>query len=210
MWTPCGLQWSLYGVMESTWSLWGRVKYTSLPCPISHLSFIAHNLFKLQDPSRRRAFEKFHPDTHKFFQPMLSRCEHESDICLILFVEQRRWIGIPRGRRHISLCLLMEKCRTCSLGEHRFRFWSYPHGLLNLCHWIKDIDVYVLYTPPPFPTDSDGLSPDPANSNGPSGQSVRLPTDSVGLDQIPLLVWSKSGESPVKSPWSRKSLDWPD
>ena len=50
---------------------------------------------------------------------------------------------------------------------------------------------------PPF---SDGLSPDPANSNGPSRQSVRLPTDSVGLDQIPLLVRSKSGESPVKSP----------
>jgi hypothetical protein len=51
----------------------------------------------------------------------------------------------------------------------------------------------VLYTPPPFPMDSDGLSPDPANSDGPSGQSV-------GLDQIPLPVWSKSGESLVKSP----------
>jgi len=58
----------------------------------------------------------------------------------------------------------------------------------------------VLYTPPPFPTDSDGLSPDPANSNGPSRQSVGLPMDSVGLDQIPLPVRSKSGESPVKSP----------
>jgi hypothetical protein len=41
----------------------------------------------------------------------------------------------------------------------------------------------VLYTPPPFPTDSDGLSPDPANSNRPSGQSVGLPTNSVGLNQ---------------------------
>ena len=68
----------------------------------------------------------------------------------------------------------------------------------------------VLYTPPPFPTDSDGLSLDPANSNGPSGQSVGLPMDSVGLDQIPLLVRSKSSESPVKSPWSRKLSDWPD
>jgi hypothetical protein len=57
----------------------------------------------------------------------------------------------------------------------------------------------VLYTPPPFPMDSDGLSPDPANSDGPSRQSVGLPTESVGLDQIPLLVRSKSGQSPVKS-----------
>jgi hypothetical protein len=62
------------------------------------------------------------------------------------------------------------------------------------------MDVRVLYTPPPFPTDSDGLSLDPANSDRPSRQSVGLPTESVGLDQIPLLVRSKSGESPVKSP----------
>ena len=47
--------------------------------------------------------------------------------------------------------------------------------------------------------DSNGLSPDPANSNGLTGKPVGLPTESVGLDQIPLLVWSKSSESPVKS-----------
>jgi hypothetical protein len=56
----------------------------------------------------------------------------------------------------------------------------------------------VLYTPPPFPTDSDRLSLDPANSNGPSRQSVGLPTDSIGLDQIPLRVRSKSGEVILK------------
>ena len=61
-------------------------------------------------------------------------------------------------------------------------------------------EEHVLYTPPSFPTDSNGLSPDPANSNGPSGQSLGLPMESIGLDQIPLLVQSKSGESPVKSP----------
>jgi hypothetical protein len=27
-WSPHGVQWSLCGVMESTWSLWGSVKYT--------------------------------------------------------------------------------------------------------------------------------------------------------------------------------------
>jgi hypothetical protein len=29
MWSPHGVQWSLCGVMESTWSLWGSVKYTN-------------------------------------------------------------------------------------------------------------------------------------------------------------------------------------
>jgi len=46
----------------------------------------------------------------------------------------------------------------------------------------------VLYTPLSFLADSNRLSPDPANSNGLSRQSIGLPTESVGLDQILLLV----------------------
>jgi hypothetical protein len=82
-----------------------------------------------------------------------------------------------------------------------FDFCVYkPSTLSSLFMPCQDNKSGVLYTPPPFPTDSDGLSSDPANSNGPKGQSVGLPTDSVGLDQIPLLVRSKSAESPLKSP----------
>jgi len=57
----------------------------------------------------------------------------------------------------------------------------------------------VLYTPPSFLTDSNGLSPDPANSNGLSRQSIGLPMESIGLDQILLLVQSKSSQSLLKS-----------
>ena len=66
----------------------------------------------------------------------------------------------------------------------------------------------VLYTPTACPTDSDGLSSDPAISNGLSGQSVRSPSESVGHDWIPLLVRAKSSESPLKPLRSKKWLDW--
>ena len=60
--------------------------------------------------------------------------------------------------------------------------------LLTLCAPLHVLPskFRVLYTSPPFPTDSNGLSPDPANSDGPSGQSIGLPTESDRLDQIPL------------------------
>ena len=66
----------------------------------------------------------------------------------------------------------------------------------------------VLYTPTACPTDSDGLSSDPAISDGPSGQSVGSPSESVGHDWIPLLVQPKSSESPLKPLKSKKWLDW--
>jgi hypothetical protein len=39
----------------------------------------------------------------------------------------------------------------------------------------------VLYTPTAFPMDSDGLSSDPAISDGSSGQSDGLPSESIGI-----------------------------
>ena len=58
---------------------------------------------------------------------------------------------------------------------------------------------WVYFTLPPLfrqiPTDFHRTQPIPTDS---AEQSVGLPTDSVGLDQIPLLVRSKSSESPVK------------
>ena len=71
-------------------------------------------------------------------------------------------------------------------------------------------DSAVLYTPTACPTDSDGLSSDPAISDGLSGQSVGSPSESVGHDWIPLLVQPKSSESPLKPPKSKKWLDWPE
>ena len=68
----------------------------------------------------------------------------------------------------------------------------------------------VLYTPTACPTDSDGLSSDPAISDGLSGQSVGSPSESIGHDWIPLLVQPKSSESPLKPPKSKKWLDWPE
>ena len=79
----------------------------------------------------------------------------------------------------------------------------------SLCYIcpIQDCNVFhVLYTPPPFPMDFDQTQPIPTDS---ARQSVGIPTESIRLDQIPLLVQSKSSESPVKSLWNRKSLDWP-
>ena len=68
----------------------------------------------------------------------------------------------------------------------------------------------VLYTPTACPTDSVGLSSDPAISDGPSGQSVGSPSESIGHDWIPLLVQAKSSESPLKPLKSKKWLDWPE
>ena len=70
--------------------------------------------------------------------------------------------------------------------------------------------VAVLYTPTACPTDSDGLSSDPAISDGLSRQSVRSPSESVGHDWIPLLVRPKSSASPLKPLRSKKWLDWPE
>ena len=66
----------------------------------------------------------------------------------------------------------------------------------------------VLYTPTACPTDSVGLSLDPAISNGPSGQSIGSPLESIGHDWILLLVQPKSSESPLKPLKSKKWLDW--
>ena len=63
------------------------------------------------------------------------------------------------------------------------------------------------YTPTTCPMDSDGLSSDPAISNGLSGQSVGSPSESIGHDWIPLLVQAKSSESPLKPLKSKKWLD---
>jgi hypothetical protein len=68
----------------------------------------------------------------------------------------------------------------------------------------------VLYTPTVCPMDSVGLLSDPAISDGPSGQSVGIPSESVGNDWIPLLVQAKSSESPLKPLRCKKWLDWPD
>ena len=62
----------------------------SFPCPASHLSAIACNHLKFRNPSRCRGLKKFHPDPCKFLQPIPSRCEHERDVSLILFVDRRR------------------------------------------------------------------------------------------------------------------------
>jgi len=42
-------------------------------------------------------------------------------------------------------------------------------------------NLAVLYTPTAFPTDSDGLLSDPAISNGSGGQSVGVPSESIGI-----------------------------
>ena len=68
----------------------------------------------------------------------------------------------------------------------------------------------VLYTPTACPMDSDRLLLDPAISDGLSGQSIRSLLESVGHDWIPLLVQTKSSESPLKPLKSKKWLDWPE
>ena len=67
----------------------------------------------------------------------------------------------------------------------------------------------VLYTLTACPTDSIGLSSDPAISDRLSRQSVGSPSECVGHDWILLLVQAKSSESPLKPPKSKKWLDWP-
>ncbi|EDR06634.1 uncharacterized protein LACBIDRAFT_328490 [Laccaria bicolor S238N-H82] len=57
---------------------------------------------------------------------------------------------------------------------------------------------------------SDGLSSDPAISDGLSGQSIGSPSESIGNGWIPLLVQAKSSESLLKPLRSKKWLDWPD
>ena len=83
-----------------------------------------------------------------------------------------------------------------------------------LNHFHSCVDKFhnlpVLYTPTACPTDSNRLSSDPAISNGLSGQSVGSPSESIGHDWIPLLVQTKSSESPLKPPKSKKWLDWPE
>jgi len=68
-------------------------------------------------------------------------------------------------------------------------------GILGFLHG-KAHGLAMYFT---LPLLSNGLSLDPANSNGLTGQPVGLPMESVGLDQILLLVQSKSSKSPVKS-----------
>ena len=70
--------------------------------------------------------------------------------------------------------------------------------------------IAVLYTPTVCPTESVRLSLDPAISDGPSRQSIRSPSESVGHDWILLLVWAKSSESLFKPPRSKKWMDWPE
>ena len=103
----------------------------------------------------------------------------------------------------------------------RWSSWS-PGGLLLDSRWILDkklaglppkkkcLNSTVLYTPTACPTDSDGLSSDPAISDGLSGQSVGSPSEFVEHDWIPLLVQPKSSESPLRPPKSKKWLDWPE
>ena len=68
----------------------------------------------------------------------------------------------------------------------------------------------VLYALTVCPTDSDRHSFDPAISDGPSGQSIGSPLESVGHDWILLLVQAKSSKSPLKPLRSKKWLDWPE
>jgi hypothetical protein len=75
-----------------------------------------------------------------------------------------------------------------------------PWNLLecwNLLEWPSEsvgmTYSAVLYTPTVCPMDSVILLSDPAISDGPSGQSVGIPLESVGNDWILLLV-----QSPVK------------
>jgi hypothetical protein len=82
------------------------------------------------------------------------------------------------------------------------------------CHIVSEqvnfMTFAVLYTPTVCPTDSVGLSLDPAISDGHSGQSIGIPSESVGNDWIPLLVQAKSSESPLKPLRCKKWLDWLD
>ena len=79
--------------------------------------------------------------------------------------------------------------------------WFHFHGMIP---WYDS----VLYTPTACPTDSVGLSLDPAISDGLSRQSIGSLSESVGHDWIPLLVQPKSSESPLKPLRSKKWLDW--
>ena len=69
------------------------------------------------------------------------------------------------------------------------------------CFWVSTLHSHCL---------SNGLSSDPAISNGLSRQSVGSPSESVGDDWIPLVVQAKSSESPLKPLKSKKWLDWPE
>ena len=90
-----------------------------------------------------------------------------------------------------------------------FQCWQLPKSFIFTCFQCTYyLELAVLYTPTACPTDSDGLSSDPAISNGLSGQSVGSPSESVGHDWIPLLVRAKSSESPLKPLRSKKWLDW--
>ena len=75
--------------------------------------------------------------------------------------------------------------------------WNLWHKITNPSN-IQILRYAVLYTPTVCPTDSDGLWSDPAISDGPSGQSVGSPSESIGLDWILLLVQTKSSESLLK------------
>ena len=98
----------------------------------------------------------------------------------------------------IDLQYIQSMCKVWSGSDLRWFQMSFVQkSTLLLC---------TLHSPP-F---SNRLWPDPANSDGPSKQSIGLPTESIRLDQILLQVWCKSGQSLVKPSWSSKALDWLD
>ena len=82
------------------------------------------------------------------------------------------------------------------------QFWVY-HMMVDDCS-----RNHVLYTPPPFPTDSNGLSPDPANSDGLSWTDS--PSDFQWIPSDLTKFRCLSSPSPVKVQWNRKASDWPD
>jgi hypothetical protein len=143
MWTPRELQWSLCGVMESTWSLWRRVKYTNEQprhrLPISKVYFYRYEtLYENQNteclppkPSSLLQKELLHPSdtqTHRNTNqspPLYPAKNSQSDQLLPLFTP------LNHGSHHESRFRPDSICRTNDL-----RTLDLPHPPFNILHQV--------------------------------------------------------------------------
>ena len=118
---------------------------------------------------------------------------------LVLFLHHCcDWDGC-RDWKQLSSTVGNSLLEFLSFGKVQF---SLPRFSCHLMHFS------VLYTPPPFPTDSNGLSPDPANSDGLSWTDS--PSDFQWIPSDLTKFRCLSSPSPVKVQWNRKASDWPD